>query len=265
MTDATTAETGAQSPDLPLSARSPHISPIIQLRQVVKVYPSAAGEFLALKGIDLQVFPGEFIAITGKSGSGKTTLVNMICGTDHLTSGSVQVNGVEIHSLNENRLALWRGRNLGVVYQSFHLIPNLTLLENVMLPMDFCGLYHRRQSRQRAFDLLQEVELAEHAHKLPSQISGGQQQRVAITRALANDPALIVADEPTGRLDLITADVIIAIFERLVERGKTILMVTHERLLSDRVSRLLEIQDGEIVGEERFRREAVGRSIGNLP
>ena len=221
--------------------------PLIRLRQVVKVYRTAAGDFPALKGLDLDVEAGEFLAITGKSGAGKTTLVNMITGTDALTSGMVEVGGVNIHQLDENRRALWRGRNLGVIYQSFHLLPNLTLLDNILLPMDFCGLYRRRASRERAMDLLRQMEMADHAHKLPSQISGGQQQRVAIARALANDPPLIVADEPTGRLDSVTAEVIFRIFQQLVAQGKTLVMVTHDRTIAGRVSRMLTIQDGEVL------------------
>jgi len=217
------------------------------MQNVVKTYITAAGPFTALKGINLEVFPGEFLAVTGKSGAGKTTLVNMISGTDSLTSGEVWVGDVGVHSMNSNRLAQWRGRNMGIVYQSFHLIPNLTLLENVMLPMDFCGQYHPRLSREKAIDLLKEVELGEHVRKLPGEISGGQQQRVAIARALANDPAIIVADEPTGRLDSLTAEVIYQIFENLVKQGKTIVMVTHDRSVIGRVSRALEIQDGEVI------------------
>lgn len=223
--------------------------PLIRLRQVVKVYRTAAGDFPALKGLDLDVEAGEFLAITGKSGAGKTTLVNMITGTDTLTSGVVEVGGVNIHQLDENRRALWRGRNLGVIYQSFHLLPNLTLLDNILLPMDFCGLYRRRASRERAMDLLRQMEMADHAYKLPSQISGGQQQRVAIARALANDPPLIVADEPTGRLDSVTAEVIFRIFQQLVAQGKTLVMVTHDRTIAGRVSRMLTIQDGEVLNQ----------------
>ncbi len=223
--------------------------PLIRLRQVVKVYRTAAGDFPALKGLDLDVEAGEFLAITGKSGAGKTTLVNMITGTDALTSGVVEVGGVNIHQLDENRRALWRGRHLGVIYQSFHLLPNLTLLDNILLPMDFCGLYRRRVSRERAMDLLRQMEMADHAHKLPSQISGGQQQRVAIARALANDPPLIVADEPTGRLDSVTAEVIFRIFQQLVAQGKTLVMVTHDRTIAGRVSRMLTIQDGEVLNQ----------------
>lgn len=223
---------------------------IIRLRQVSKIYQTTAGSFPALKDVNLDVVSGEFLAITGKSGAGKTTLVNMISGTDHLTSGEIWVNGVAIHCLDENQLALWRGRNLGVVYQSFHLLPNLSLLDNVLLPMDFCGTYRPRQSRERAMELLRQVELEEHARKLPAEISGGQQQRVAIARALANDPPIIVADEPTGRLDSVTAEVIFEIFERLVAQGKTIVMVTHDKTLSRRVSRMLLIRDGEIFHDD---------------
>jgi len=220
--------------------------PLIRLQNVVKTYLTAAGPFTALKGINLEVFPGEFLAVLGKSGAGKTTLVNMITGTDDLTSGEVWVGSVSIHKMNSNRLAQWRGRNMGVIYQSFHLIPNLTLLDNVMLPMDFCGQYRPRTSREKALQLLKEVELEEHVNKLPAQISGGQQQRVAIARALANDPPVLVADEPTGRLDSLTAEVIYQVFESLVRQGKTIIMVTHDRSVVGRVSRALEIQDGEV-------------------
>ncbi|MRR31873.1 ABC transporter ATP-binding protein, partial [bacterium] len=193
--------------------------PIIDLQNVCKDYLTAAGPFRALNQVSLQVMPGEFLAVMGKSGAGKTTLVNMITGIDHLTSGEVWVNGVSVHDIPEDRRSRWRGKGVGVIYQSFHLLPMLSLLENVMLPMDLCGLYQRWNSQQRAADLLHAVELEEHAHKLPSQISGGQQQRVAIARALANDPPLIVADEPTGRLDSITAGVIFDIFQQLVRQG----------------------------------------------
>jgi len=223
---------------------------LIRMQNVVKTYITAAGPFTALKGINLQVFPGEFLAITGKSGAGKTTLVNMISGTDRLTSGEVWVGDVSIHSMNHNRLAQWRGRNMGIVYQSFHLIPNLSLLDNVMLPMDFCGLYQPRASSEKAAEFLREMELEEHLHKFPSEISGGQQQRVAIARALANNPSIIVADEPTGRLDSLTAEVIFQVFEKLVKQGKTIVMVTHDRSIIGRVSRVLEIQDGEVSTHE---------------
>jgi putative ABC transport system ATP-binding protein len=184
--------------------------------------------------------------VIGKSGAGKSTLVNMITGVDRLTEGEVRVGGTSVHELDENRLALWRGLNLGVIYQSFQLMPTLNLLDNVLLPMDFCGLYRGRQSVERAYQLLCEVGLEEHIDKLPAAVSGGQQQRVAIARALANDPPVIVADEPTGRLDSLTADMIFGIFEDLVRQGKTILMVTHDHALAKRMSRVIELVDGEV-------------------
>ena len=224
---------------------------LIQLRQVFKVYETAAGDFPALRGINADIFPGEFLGVIGKSGAGKSTLMNMITGVDHLTSGEVIIHRdhepVSIHKLTEDDLALWRGRSVGVVYQSFQLLPMLTLVENIMLPMDFCGLYNRSESRERAMELLKMVELEEHANKLPNYISGGQQQRVAIARALANDPPILVADEPTGSLDSMTADHVFEVFERLIKDGKTIIMVTHDNSLAPRFSRHLVIQDGEIV------------------
>jgi len=221
--------------------------PLITLRKVVKIYNSASGSVTALKGIDLQVYPGEFLAIVGKSGAGKTTLINILTGIDHPSSGEVWVTGVPVHSLNENELALWRGRNLGIIYQSFHLMNSLSLVNNIMLPMDFGGTFHKQNSRQRTLELLRQVELEEHAYKLPTAISGGQQQRVAIARALANDPPIILADEPTGRLDSVTAEMIFQIFETLVAQGKTIIMVTHDHGLAQRVTRSLRMIDGEIL------------------
>jgi putative ABC transport system ATP-binding protein len=227
-------------------------TPIVELENVVKVYSTAAGDFTALKGVDVSIEAGEFVGVVGKSGAGKSTLLNMINGVDHLTSGRVVVrsNGsdVHVHDLSEDDLALWRGRTMGVVYQSFQLLPMLTLLENVMLPMDLCDLYQPRRSRERALDLLRLVELEEHAHKLPAFISGGQQQRVAIARALANDPPIIIADEPTGSLDSVTADHIFEVFEQLAtDRGKTIVMVTHDNGLAPRFHRHYQLADGEIV------------------
>lgn len=211
-----------------------------------KQYRTSAGDFSALKGIDLDVYPGDFVGVFGKSGAGKTTLINMLTGVDHLSAGEVWVDALPIHTLDENKLALWRGRNLGIIYQSFYLIPTISLLQNVMLPMDVCGLYRKGESEERALELLRMVELEDHAHKLPSAISGGQQQRIAIARALANDPPIIVADEPTGRLDSVTAETIFQIFQHLVQQGRTIIMVTHDRSLSQRVSRTLQIADGLI-------------------
>jgi putative ABC transport system ATP-binding protein len=225
------------------------VEPLIRLSGVKKAYETPSGSFMALKGIDLDIYPGEFVGIVGKSGAGKTTLMNMLTGVDHLSEGEVWIDGMPVHSMDENGLALWRGRKLGIIYQSFYLMPTLSLLHNVLLPMDFCGLYQGRKSAERALDLLRQVELEEHAHKRPSAISGGQQQRVAIARALANDPPIIIADEPTGRLDSITAELIFRIFLTLVEQGKTILMVTHDRALSQRVTRTIHLADGEIVPE----------------
>jgi len=229
-------------------------SPIVELHEVVKVYSTEAGEFPALRGVSLSVNAGEFLGVVGKSGAGKSTLLNMINGVDHLTSGDVLVRSnsdeVAVHRLDESQLALWRGRTMGVVYQSFQLLPMLTLIENIVLPMDLCGLYQPRESRARALDLLRLVEIEEHANKYPTQISGGQQQRVAIARALANDPPILVADEPTGSLDSITADHIFDVFEHLVsEQGKTIIMVTHDDSLAPRFSRHVTLADGEIVSD----------------
>ena len=231
-------------------------SSIIELCDVVKIYSTAAGDFPALRGINVQVSAGEFLGVVGKSGAGKSTLLNMINGVDHVTSGEVIVrtNGesVSIHTLSEDALALWRGQTLGIVYQSFQLLPMLTLVENITLPMDLCGLYHPRESRERAMELLQLVELEDHAKKLPAYISGGQQQRVAIARALANDPPILIADEPTGSLDSLTADHIFDVFDHLVtDRGKTIVMVTHDSGLAARFSRHLVLADGEIVDESQ--------------
>jgi putative ABC transport system ATP-binding protein len=227
---------------------------LIELHNVVKIYSTAAGEFSALKGITMQVGAGEFVGVVGKSGAGKSTLLNMITGVDRLTSGEVIAysNGgaVSIHQFTEDEVALWRGQNMGVVYQSFQLLPMLTLVENITLPIDLCGRYNARDSRARAIELLSLMELEDQANKLPSQISGGQQQRVAIARALANDPPILVADEPTGSLDSITADHIFDVFERLVtEQGKTIVMVTHDDSLAPRFTRHLTIADGELLHE----------------
>ena len=225
-------------------------TPLIEMHDVVKHYHTKAGAFPALKGIDLAVYPGEFLGVIGKSGAGKSTLLNMLTGVDQLTGGEVRVraNGkaVLLEDLSENELALWRGRTMGVIYQSFQLLPMLTLVQNVTLAMDMSGLYNPRKSEERALELLDQVEILEHAHKYPTQISGGQQQRVAIARALANDPPLIVADEPTGSLDSVTADNIFNIFQRLVDNGRTIVMVTHDMGLLPRFTRHLTISDGLI-------------------
>ncbi len=226
-------------------------SPLIELRDVVKAYSTAAGDFLALKGINMQIGAGEFVGIVGKSGAGKSTLLNMITGVDHLSSGEVVIRSddapVAVHKMKEDEIAFWRGQNMGIVFQSFQLLPMLTLVENITLPMDLCGNFHPRRSRERALELLRLVEIEEHADKLPALISGGQQQRVAIARALANDPPILIADEPTGSLDSVTADHIFELFQHLVEeQGKTIVMVTHDQSLAPRFSRTLQIADGEL-------------------
>jgi putative ABC transport system ATP-binding protein len=231
------------------NARAPQA--LIDLNDVVKSYKTPAGEFLALKNIDLKIEAGEFVAVVGKSGSGKSTLSNMITGIDRPTQGEVVVAGTEIHRLRESQIAGWRGRNIGVVFQFFQLLPTLTVVENVMLPMDFCNVYSSRQRKERALDLLEQVDMVEHAHKLPTALSGGQQQRVAIARSLANDPAIVVADEPTGNLDSRTADAVFHLFERLVGGGKTIVMVTHDEDLARSVSRAVTIADGQIASDIR--------------
>jgi ABC-type lipoprotein export system ATPase subunit len=224
-------------------------SPIIDLRDVHKYYKTAVGDFHALENVDLQINAGEFVSIIGKSGSGKSTLLNMITGIDRPTTGEVYVNGTAVHGLNENRMARWRGKNLGIVFQFFQLLPTISVIENIMLPMDFCRTYPLREREKRALGLLEMVELADHAYKLPTALSGGQQQRVAIARALANDPPIVIADEPTGNLDSKTAEAVFTLFNELTTRGKTIIIVTHDSGLAKRTHRTALITDGEIVNE----------------
>lgn len=224
---------------------------LIEIKNLSKTYSTAAGDFPALKNINLTVNKGEFLGVVGKSGAGKSTLLNMINGVDELSTGEVLVHSesgrVSVHNLSEDEKALWRGKTMGVVYQSFQLLPMLTLIENITLPMDLVGNFKPRESRERALELLRLVEIEEHAEKLPALISGGQQQRVAIARALANDPDILVADEPTGSLDSVTADHIFDVFSRLAsERGKTIVMVTHDMGLKNRFTRCLTLVDGEL-------------------
>jgi putative ABC transport system ATP-binding protein len=223
---------------------------LIELHQVVKTYHSLGGAVSALNGISLKVSPGEFLVITGKSGSGKTTLVNVITGLDRSTSGDVWVEGVSVNRFSPDQAAQWRGRTLGVVFQSFELLPTLTVIQNVMLPMDFARRYPLKEQRLRALHLLEQVGIAEHALKLPSSLSGGQQQRVAIARALANDPGILVADEPTGSLDSGTANSVVDVFESLARQGRTVLLVTHDKDIARRGSRLITLLDGEIVDEK---------------
>ncbi|MBN1311819.1 MAG: ABC transporter ATP-binding protein [Anaerolineae bacterium] len=224
---------------------------VIDLRNVTKVYHTHAGEFVALQDINLTIEQGEFVAVLGKSGSGKSTLINMITGIDRPTEGEVYVGDVAAHTLSENQMARWRGKNIGIVFQFFQLLPTLTVLQNIMLPMDFCKMYGPREREERGMMLLDLVGLARHAHKLPTAVSGGQQQRVAIARALANDPPIVVADEPTGNLDSRTAEHIFEIFGKLIDDGKTVVMVTHDHDLAGRVHRTVHIADGEIVTEQQ--------------
>lgn len=223
---------------------------MISLRGITKAYETDAGPFWALRGIDLQVYPGEFVSVVGKSGSGKSTLINMFTGIDHPTSGEAVVAQTHIRQLDEGRMAEWRGRHMGIVFQFFQLLPTLTIAENVMLPMDLCQMYDPAERYQRALHILDQVGVADSAAKFPAEVSGGHQQRAAIARALANDPPILVADEPTGNLDSSTADSIFRLFESLVDEGKTVLMVTHDAELAGRVPRTLTLADGLIVDEE---------------
>jgi ABC-type lipoprotein export system ATPase subunit len=222
---------------------------LIDLQNIDKFYKTAVGDFPALKNINLQINEGEFVSIIGKSGSGKSTLLNMITGIDRPTTGEVWVNGTAVHELNENQLAGWRGTNLGIIFQFFQLLPALSILQNVILPMDLSGKYSPRERRERAQHLLELVGLADHQNKLPSMVSGGQQQRAAMARALANDPPIVIADEPTGNLDTKTAETVFKLFNELVAQGKTVIIVTHDSSLARRAHRTALITDGEIVNE----------------
>jgi putative ABC transport system ATP-binding protein len=229
--------------------------PLIELRNVVKIYHSLAGSITALQGIDLQVQPGEFLVVTGKSGSGKTTLVNMVTGLDRSTSGEIWVAGAPLHRFSTEKAARLRGKTMGVVFQSFELLPTLTVLQNVMLPMDFARRYSLREGRQRAMQLLEQVDIAEHARKMPTALSGGQQQRLSIARAMANDPAILVADEPTGSLDSGTAAAVVELFVEMARQGRTILLVTHDKDVAKRGSRIITLSDGEVIGVESAEKE----------
>jgi ABC-type lipoprotein export system ATPase subunit len=235
--------------NIPLKNDGNDSSPMIDLRSVDKYYQSAAGDYHALKSVDLCICGGEFVSIIGKSGSGKSTLLNMITGIDRPTTGEVYVNGTGIHELNENQLAGWRADNLGIIFQFFQLLPSLSLQQNVILPMDLAGKYRPRERRERAEHLLEIVGLADQMQKLPSMVSGGQQQRAAMARALANDPPILIADEPTGNLDSKTAATVFALFNQLVAEGKTVIIVTHDSGLARHAHRTALIADGEIVNE----------------
>lgn len=221
-------------------------SPIVDVKHVTKSFPVGDTEITILKGISLTVQPGEFVAVVGPSGNGKSTLLNMMTGIDRPSSGEVYVTGQPLHTMTENQMAIWRGAHLGIIFQFFQMLPSLSLIQNIILPMEFAGKYTRQERQERAMDLLELVGLADQANKLPSMVSGGQQQRAAIARALANDPPMIVGDEPTGNLDAKTANEVFNIFYKLVESGKTMLMVTHDRELAQRMPRMIEIVNGQI-------------------
>ena len=223
---------------------------LVQVKDVIKSFKVGDGEVTILKGLSFDVKDGEFVSIVGPSGNGKSTLLNMITGIDRPSAGEVIVTGREVHKMSENQLAAWRGENVGIIFQFFQMLPALSLLQNVILPMDFANKYTTRERRERAMHLLEIVDLDDQANKLPSMVSGGQQQRAAIARALANDPPLLVADEPTGNLDQRTAGDVFDLFNRLVEEGKTMLMVTHDKELARRVPRVVEITDGKITRDE---------------
>jgi len=241
--------TGTQIDVVSIPREQQQETPAIVLRNVEKVYENAAGKFTALKSIDLQLNYGQFISIVGKSGCGKSTLLNMITGIDHPTAGEVLIGNEHIYEMSESKRALWRGRNMGVVFQFFQLLPTLSLLENTMLPMDYCSLYPFYERPDRAMDLLKMVGLEDQAHKLPTAVSSGQQQSAAIARALATDPSIILADEPTGNLDSRAADNILNLFEDLARRGKTVLIVTHDPSITQRTDQTIILSDGEIIDQ----------------
>ncbi len=228
-----------------------NMSDFIRFKQISKSFESAAGRFDALKSIDLTIGQGEYLAVVGKSGSGKSTLLNMLTGIDHPSQGTVSINSTEVHALNESRLAKWRGENIGIVFQFFQLIPTLTILENLQLAMDFVDIIPKRDRKKRAESLLGQVDISEQANKFPSALCGGEQQRAAIARALANDPPVVVADEPTGNLDSKTTTDILELFAQLVAKGKTVVVVTHEDVSDYEYDRVITLNDGFVVSDKK--------------
>jgi putative ABC transport system ATP-binding protein len=232
-----------------LNNPQPRVDHIIDLRRVFKTYETASGPFTAIQEISLQVHSGEFVAVVGKSGSGKSTLLNLLAGIDRPTSGAISVDGARLDSLSESQLAEWRGRTIGLVFQFFQLLPTLTIVENVMLPMDFAEIIPTTKRRGRALELLEQVGITDQANKLPTALSGGQQQRAAIARALANDPPILMADEPTGNLDEATRTSVLELFAKLNADGRTIIVVTHERDISAFADRQVTLVDGRVADD----------------
>jgi len=226
---------------------------IIRLTSVAKVFHTSFGDYPALKGIDLTIEQGNLICILGKSGSGKSTLINIMAGIDYPSSGKVIINGVDLEKKSEGDISVWRGKNLGIVFQFFQLLPSLSVLENVLLAMDFCGTYPKLKREERARSFLRDLDIEELAEFLPNSLSTGHQQCAAIARAMANDPPIILADEPTGNLDSKTGEMVIHIFKKLVSQGKTVIMVTHDRKLAQNADRILVIKDGNLIKENLSR------------
>ncbi len=247
-----------------MSLNNGRFTHIVEVKQVVKRFPVGDSEITVLKGITFNIEPGEFVTIVGPSGNGKSTLLNMITGIDHPSEGEVIVTGQSVHALSENELAIWRGEKLGIIFQFFQLLPALSLLKNIMLPMDLVKKYPRKERKLRAMHLLDIVGLADQADKLPSMVSGGQQQRAAIARALANDPPLLVADEPTGNLDSQTSDDVFQLFSELVSQGKTMVMVTHSRSLAARTQRVIEIRDGRLHSDNYLNHNADANTANKM-
>jgi len=241
----------------PFSNAASAAAPLITLSDIHKTYPSPAGAFVALADINLTIQRGEFVAVVGQSGSGKSTLLNLLAGIDHPSSGEIVIDGHALHAFSEKALSLWRGRSVGIVFQFFQLLPTLTAAENVMLAMDFVNRWPKRERRARALALLDRLGVAEQADKLPSALSGGQQQRVAVARALANEPAILLADEPTGNLDSRTSHSLLALLVELVHDGQTVVMVTHEHAAMRHATRTITLVDGRIVENESAQAEKV--------
>jgi len=248
--------------NLPLASSLTETSTaLVDLRNINKVYDSSAGRFTALKGINLKVSGGEFVAIVGKSGSGKSTLINMVTGIDRPSSGECFVAGTAIHNLNEGQIAVWRGQAIGVIFQFFQLLPTLTAVENILLSMDYGCFYPMAERPQHAVRLLEKMHMEDFAHRLPGELYGGQQQIIAIARALANDPPVIVADEPTGNLDSKSTEMVFSLFKELASEGKTILMVTHDNDLAKQTRRIVTIADGEIIQDISAASAFVGQEV----